>query len=343
MSDQKKTVGIIGAGAIVFKSHLPLLRAIGADIRWILDANPDRAASVAEAWQIPAAFGADQLSRASAVDIALIACPYGVREPYYQFLRDKEAALFIEKPVARSVAELERICSMRPDYAIAAGFLRRSFGITRIVKSVIESGLFGNLRRIRSEFGTATVISSGASFAKKAALAGGGQLFESAIHNVDAICYAAGIERARIRQCHMEAEGGFDLHTEANLELTDAAGRGIDFELLVTCFQNTQYEIEMEFDRAVMTFSLFKKKLPTVRHIGRSGAFQLTDPFTADYPRNIFDVLHLFWTDFLSGVEARAANYTSARASVATASIMEQIYAAGLKSAAAPPEGVARL
>lgn len=335
MADRKKTVGIVGAGGIVFKSHLPLLRAIGADIRWILDADSNRARIAADAYGIPAALGANQLSSTTPVDVVLIACPYGVRAPYYDFFRDQPAALFVEKPIARGADELERICSMRPDYALAAGFLRRSFGITRIVKGIVESQLFGNLRRVRSEFGTATVISSGAGFAKKVALAGGGQLFESAIHNVDAICYAAGIERAQVRECRMEAEGGFDLHTEARLELTDGAGRKIDFELLVTCFRSTQYEIEMEFDRAAMTFSLFKKKLPAVRALGGDRAFQLTNPYTADYPRNIFDVLQVFWTDFLSGLDARQANYTSARSSGATASIMEQLYAVGLHPAAA--------
>lgn len=319
---------------MVFKGHLPLLQARGADVRWVLDVDQGRAAAMAKAYRIPLALGAGQLALTTPVDVVLLACPYGSRAPYYEFLRGHPAALYIEKPIARSLAELDRICALRPDYAVAAGFLRRSYGVTNIVKALIEERLFGSLRRVRAEFGTATVISAGSGFAKKVLLAGGGQLFESAIHNIDAVCYAAGIERALVRECRMEAEGEFDLHTEANIELTDAAGRRIAFELLVTCFRSTQYQIELEFDQAVVSFSLFKKAPPKVRALAGSRSYRLLDSTLADYPHSPFDMLHVFWTDFLAGLDARRANYTSARSTAATASIIEQLYALGLHAAA---------
>jgi len=334
MPDKKKSVGVIGAGSIVFKSHLPLLRALGADVRWIIDVDKVRAEAAAGAYDIPLALGPGHLAQCTPVDVVLVACPWGSRAPYYEFLRENPAAIYVEKPIARSTSELDRICAMRPDYALAAGFIRRSFGMTRIVKGLIEDRLFGSLRRIRSEFGTATVISAGAGFAKKVSLAGGGQLFESAIHNVDAVCYAAGIERATVRDLRMEAEGEFDLETEALIELTDAAGRKIDLELLVTCFRSTQYEIEMEFDQASVSFSLFKKQLPKVRALNGGRSYQLLDADMADYPRNVFDVLQVFWTDFLSGLDARIPNYTSARSTAVTASIIEQLYGLGVSPAA---------
>jgi len=265
--------------------------------------------------------------------VVVVVCPYGSRAPYYEFLRDHPAALYVEKPFARSVAELERICRIRPDYALAAGFLRRSDGVTSIVKGLMEAQFFGELRCVRSEFGSATGISAGAGFAKNVSLAGGGQLFESAIHNIDTICYVAGIERAFVKECRMEAEGQFDLETEAHIELTSASGRRIDMELLVTCFRNTQYQIEMEFDRALLTFSLFKRTPPKVRAFEGQRTFQILDANLADYPRGTFDSLHVFWADFLSGLEARQPNYTSARSSAATASIIEQLYELGVRTA----------
>jgi predicted dehydrogenase len=333
MPDFRKTIGIIGAGSIVFKSHLPHFRAVGADVRWILDVDQGRARAAAKAYGIPLVLDAGQLALTTPVDVVVIACPYGSRAPYYEFLRENPAALYVEKPVARSLAELERICRMRPDYALAAGFLRRSDGVTGIVKGLIEAQLFGHLRRVRSEFGSATGISAGAGFAKNVSLAGGGQLFESAIHNIDAICYMAGIERALVRECRMEAEGQFDLETEARIELTGASGRPIDMELLVTCFRQTQYEIEMEFDRARLSFSLFKKAAPQVRALDGQRSFRILDADWEDYPRNVFDVLNVFWTDFLSGLEAGRPNYTSARNTAATASIIEQLYALGVSAA----------
>jgi predicted dehydrogenase len=301
---------------------------MGVDVPWISDINKTRAQDLAKAFDIPRALGADELPLATTVDTVLIACPYGVRAPYYEFLRERPEAIYVEKPVARSVAELERICELRPDYALAAGFIRRTDGATNIVKGLIEDEIFGKLLRVRSEFGIATQISAKGGFSKDVKLAGGGQLFESAIHNIDAVCYMAGIERAAVRECRMEAEGGFDLHTEALFRLTDARGQEIEMELLVTCFRHTRSEIELEFERACLSFSLFQKTPPTIRGIGGQRSYRVLDAELADYPRTPYGFFYVFWRDFFAGLENRQPNYTSAWSTLATASIVEQLYQA---------------
>ncbi len=327
-----KTIGIIGAGSIVFKSHLPLLTALGFDVRWVLDSVLAKAKAAAEAFQVPVFLGADELAFAAPTDLVLVACPYGSRQPYYEFLREREGAIYIEKPVARSVVELEAICQMRPDYAVAAGFLRRSMGTTNIVKDIIIDQLFGRLLRVRSEFGTATVVSGGGGFAKNVKLAGGGQLFESAIHNVDAVCFMADVQTAIVNRCLMEHEDGFDLHTDAQLTLTDSKGLDFEFELLVTCLHNTRYEIEMHFERAILTFSLFRPMQPQVRTTHGQRCYQVMDMLRQDSPKGTFDVNQVFLTDFLKGMETQTPNYTNACATRATTLIMEQLYERGTKA-----------
>jgi predicted dehydrogenase len=324
-----RTIGIIGAGSIVFKSHLPLLTALGFDVRWVLDSVLARAKAAAVAFKVPMFLGADELATAPLTDLVLIACPYGSRQPYFEFLRGRECAIYIEKPVARSVGELEAICQLRPDYAVAAGFLRRSMGVTNMVKDIIADELFGRLLRVRSEFGTSTIISAGAGFAKNVELAGGGQLFESAIHNVDAVCFMADVQSAIVTRCMMEHEDGFDLHTDAQLTLTDSKGRDFEFELLVTCLHNTSYEIEMHFEHAILTFSLFRPMRPQVRVSHGHRSYQLMDPLRQDSPKGALDVTHVFLTDFLKGLETQTPNYTNACATRATTLIMEQLYERG--------------
>jgi len=326
MSTAVKSVGVVGAGNVSFKSHLPLLTTMGISVPWIIDPLRGRAQAAAEAYAIPHCLGADELNRATPTDVVLLACPYGVRQPYFEFFRDKPVAFYVEKPVARTRAELSQICALREPYQIAAGFLYRSMGITNIMRDVIKDRLFGRLRRVRSEFGTSTVVSTGAGFAKDVTLAGGGQLIESAIHNIDLICFLVGATSAQVQRSHMIHENHFDLHTEATIGLIDAIGDTIEMELLVTCFRSTKYEIEMEFDHAVVTFSVFKPMLPQVRaHQGRS-AFRLFDAVTKDYPRQAYDVMYVFWSEFLKGLEHRCANYTSAATTAVTTSIIEQLY-----------------
>jgi predicted dehydrogenase len=321
-----KTVGVVGAGSISFKSHLPLLTEMGIGIPWIIDPSSTRARAAAQAYGIPRCLDPNELEQASLVDVVLLACPYGTRQPYFEFFRKKPVALYIEKPVARTEAEFREICALRPPYQIAVGFQRRSMGVVNIVRGLIRDCLFGRLRRVRSEFGTSTVISSGAEFARDVKLAGGGQILESAIHNIDAICFMAGISSARVRRSHMIHENYFDLHTEANIELLDADRNKIEMELLVTCFRSTSYEIEMEFDNASLRFSLFKPMLPQVRSRHGCGIFQLTDSIANDYPRQAFGVTYAFWSEFLKGLEERRINYTNAATTAVTTSIIEQLY-----------------
>jgi predicted dehydrogenase len=324
-----KSIGVVGAGDVSFKTHLPLLTAMGMSIPWIIDSSRERARAAAEAYAIPHCLDPNELDRATPTDVVLFACPYGVRQPYFEFFRDKPGALYVEKPVARSEAELGQICALRAPYQIAAGFLRRSMGITNIMRGVVNDCLFGRLRRVRSEFGTITAISTGASFARDAKLAGGGQLIESAIHNIDAICFVAGATSACVRRSHMIHENRFDLHTEGTVELLNAHGDAIEMELIVTCFRHTKYEIEMEFDRAAVTFSIFKPMLPLVRTRQGQSAFHLVDAVAKDYPRQVFDVAYVFWSEFVNGLEHRRTNYTNAATTAVTTSIIEQLYQCG--------------
>jgi predicted dehydrogenase len=321
-----KTIGIIGAGDIVFAAHLPFLKSAAAKPAWILDVSEKNAVAAARAFGIPLALKAEDLAQAPETDLVLIACPYGVRTPYYDFLRGKRSALYIEKPVARSVEEHCEITALREDHAICAGFLRRSMGITNTVKRIIESGIFGQLRHVRSEFGTATQISSGGGFAKNVRLAGGGQLFESAIHNIDAICFMAKVSKARVLKKKMIHENGFDLHTEALIELEIPQQNPVEMELLVTCFKSTNYEITMQFETATLTFSLFKDVKPEIRGIKGSAAFGISDLIAGDQPSQPYEVLHAFWTDFMKAVDSGKSNYTNLCATLVTTSIIEGLY-----------------
>ena len=321
-----KTIGIIGAGEIVFVAHLPFLKAMGVKPEWILDVSEKAANATAKAFGIPHSLTPDRLEQAAPTDLVLMACPYGVRQPYYDFLKGKNSALYIEKPVAKSIKELESISSMRDESAICAGFQRRSMGITNVVKGIIEDGLFGQLRHVRSNFGTATQISSGGSFAKNVKLAGGGQLLESASHNIDAICYMANISSAHVLTKNMVHENGFDLHTEATIELRDAENHKIEFELLVTCFQSTGYEIIMQFDRGILTFSLFKDIKPEIKANHSQRSYRITDAFQNDFPQKQYDVMYVFWRDFMKAVETGKPNYTNLSSSLATTQIIEQLY-----------------
>jgi hypothetical protein len=83
----------------------------------------------------------------------------------------------------------------------------------------------------------------------------------------------------------------------------------------------------MEFDHAIVRFSLFKPGLPQVR--GRLGERELSllGASGKDYPRDVFDVTYSFWSEFISGLAEGRENYTNATTTRVTTSIIEQLYA----------------
>src|SRR5262249_54776458 len=79
-------VGIVGAGEIVARGHLPVLVNLPeVEVAWIHDRDAARAAAVARAYRIPPATAASAADLPAA-DVVLLGIPYGARWSYYDAL-----------------------------------------------------------------------------------------------------------------------------------------------------------------------------------------------------------------------------------------------------------------
>src|SRR5579871_763292 len=104
-------VGVIGAGAIAFGSHVPvLLNTAGAAIAWIMDRDEKRARRVARCFGVPHARG--DLETLPDADVVLVTIPYGARAPLYEALGRRFPAIYVEKPLALTLAEHDRLCAL---------------------------------------------------------------------------------------------------------------------------------------------------------------------------------------------------------------------------------------
>src|SRR5258708_6042613 len=116
------SVGIIGAGSIVTSFHLPVLLAMQqVRVEWITDIDAKMAGSVAKAFGVPPLAMPDPLAEIPRTDIVVLAIPYGARPPYYEALRGRGTAIYVEKPIARTAAEHLELCSWFADYQLASG------------------------------------------------------------------------------------------------------------------------------------------------------------------------------------------------------------------------------
>src|SRR5262245_29571325 len=191
-------VGIVGAGEIVARAHLPVLTNM-PDVRvaWICDRDARRAASVAKAFGVSFAPLPSAPADLPAADVVLLGIPYGARWAYYEALAARDAALLVEKPLFRSVARHERLCAAWPDHALGHGFQRRSQGVVRLCRDLVADDTFGPLRRLELGLGSPGAVTHGRYFASPE-LSGGGILFETGVHGIDALLYLSRARAARV-------------------------------------------------------------------------------------------------------------------------------------------------
>jgi predicted dehydrogenase len=328
----RRTVGIVGAGDIVSKVHLPsLLATDGVDVAWVTDANAVRAKSMGAAFGVRSEPLPETLDQLPAADVTLLAIPFGVRDPYYQVLARRGTAVYVEKPFALTVDQHRLQCAMFPDHRLACGFQRRSWGPTLMLRDAIDSRLFGRLRAIRFGFGRRGAVGGGG-YLSNVKLAGGGMLFESAIHGVDAILFLAGAVSVRVPEAAMILEEGFDLHTTARLAIRDAQGNSVEGELTISCLEDTTQRLDCVFDNATVCYSLFSEGAVEVKPVSGKSRYLLTG--AAPYPLTSYETTHRHWRLFLEGIEAGVPNWTSASQSILTTEVIEQLYRAGREAAA---------
>src|ERR1035441_10941684 len=93
-SDRTLSVGIVGAGEIVSRIHLPVLRACeGIRLAYVADKNPETARLVAKSFGTLAVTVADKTDELPETDVVLLAVPVNARMPYYELFSQRGASV----------------------------------------------------------------------------------------------------------------------------------------------------------------------------------------------------------------------------------------------------------
>jgi predicted dehydrogenase len=179
-------VGAIGCGSIARAVHLPVLTRIsGVTITALADPDP---ASLAAARRLaPNAArcrDADELLARDDVDAVLVTAPSGLHAELAMAVAEAGRHLYLEKPLATSLADGERVVDAARAAGIVAaiGFNRRFHPAIRRARSVVRTGGIGRVSRIRTRF---TNPGQNLPAWKLARADGGGALLDLASHHVD--------------------------------------------------------------------------------------------------------------------------------------------------------------
>jgi predicted dehydrogenase len=327
---QKFKIGIIGAGTIVETNHLPAISiAQQAEVAWIYDKNPSRTALVAKMYGLPVLQDGLVESALQQVDVCLLATPYGVRGPYIEWCKQHHTALVVEKPFAFSLREHMDYCAGFEEWEIAVNLQRRFYRSAAVLQRIIQTGIFGRLQSVQFRQGYFTQ-KGGSGYISDARLAGGGVIAESAIHIQDIILWITGAQEVTVRQMRSFCANRLDYDSEFDSDIV-SAGNTISVHCGISTLRNLDNGLQLQFEHALVLSDLspdggifIKKGDGEKLGFAMSAIPEYQDlSLTAAKVNEAFLV---FWQQFLSGLDNRSANRTSAYRSRLTTCWIEGIY-----------------
>jgi predicted dehydrogenase len=327
---RKFKLGIVGAGSIVETNHLPAIRvAEQAEISWIYDKNPSRAALVAKMYGIPV-LPEGSVERALAeVDICLLATPYGVRKPYIEWCKRAGTALVVEKPFAFSREEHLDYCSGFKEWEIGVNFQRRFYRSVTTLRRIVDTAIFGKLLTVKFNQGNFS-LKGGSGYLSDANLAGGGVIAESAIHSLDILLWIARAQAVRVDQMRSLHANRLDYDSIFSGEMITAEGRTAVY-CEISTLRNLDNGLELEFENARIGCDLAPDAAVYIKKCEREGPDFVLLPvlFPEDLlssATRINEAFLLFWQQFFSGLDSQEPNPTSAYTSLLTSSWIAAIY-----------------
>lgn len=189
-------VGIVGAGRIVERVHLPLLReAAGAVATCLFDPDPARAAAVARAQGVARVCRSLAELAEAPLDVALVAAPNHLHAALSAQLLEAGLHVLCEKPMALSPAEAAELAgaAARSGRELMIAFPSRFRPEIVALREALEQGLLGEPRSLRCTWLRRDGV-PGSWFTRRAQ-AGGGALTDLGSHLVDVALALVGPRR----------------------------------------------------------------------------------------------------------------------------------------------------
>jgi predicted dehydrogenase len=304
-------------------------------VEWIADPNETWGRELAKVHEVPFCTLKGSITDLPPADVYLMACPFGVRDPYYAALRGLDVAIYVEKPFARTSQRHKEICAEFPGYALASGLMMRSWGPNLLVREILQQQVFGPLREVRFGFGKPGIVTHG-HYYFDTKRGGAGMMSEVGIHGIDSSLFVADAVAADVESVRMILEGDLDIHSEARLRLRRADDSSCDFSFTVSSLEQTIEGIEVECEHATLSYplpgqgyALIAEQVNmnvTVRPARGGGSYTIVPSYLPLYPATKFKMFFENWSRFLRGVRNREENYTSAASALLTTQVIENCY-----------------
>lgn len=185
-------VGIIGAGLIGTKRARSLPK--GVRVGMVCDLNLDRAKELAG--ECNAGFTTDWMNVVtdSAIKAIFIATTNNMLTPIAKAAIENGKHVLIEKPGARSVAELDELIAAHKNNKVVVmfGYNHRYHPSVIKIKEIIESKKYGRVMFIRARYGHGARLGYEKEWRFDPNISGGGELLDQGPHLIDLVNYLVG-------------------------------------------------------------------------------------------------------------------------------------------------------
>ena len=223
MTDQICRLGIVGCGAIAEYAYLPAARQLeGAEIVALADKNIGRAQTLGQRFGVSKCV--EDYRQIPDLDGVIIALPHDLHAPVTSEFLKKGIAVLVEKPLALTVAEAEKVIELArtKQTLLQVGQIYRFCHRAQMVKRALEQGWIGSLRKFSLEgnFGDTNPMASGFAWDKKRA--GGGTLMDVGSLVLDLLMWWFG-EPTRV-EYRDDSLGGVECECELELDFQNPRG-----------------------------------------------------------------------------------------------------------------------
>lgn len=224
---------LVGCGAVAHERYLPAFPdAEGCRLVAVVDVDRNRAQAAAAVYREAAGSAVRPATSITDVvdeiDAAVVAVPHNVHLDVSEHLLRRGKHVLVEKPLATTVEECDRLAaSTPPGVLLAVSTVRRFLPASIWMKELLTEGALGRIERARWEEGGAYAwpLATPSVFNREAS--GGGVLFDTGPHILDLLLWWLGPE-TRVVEYRDDAVGGVEADAFLRLAFREAP---IDIEL----------------------------------------------------------------------------------------------------------------
>ncbi|MFC4544541.1 Gfo/Idh/MocA family protein [Halosolutus amylolyticus] len=186
---------------------------VSADARSVFESEFD-APAYAETGEMLAAHGDE-------VDVALIVTPHTLHYDQARACLAADVHVYLEKPMVTDVADAVDLIERadRNDLVIQIGYQRHFHpGFTEI-KRIVDSGRIGEIHAVNAAIGQNWIDLHEGTWRVDTSLSGGGQLYDTGSHLLDAILWLTDAEPTHVSATIEYASPGVDVNSSLSVEL----------------------------------------------------------------------------------------------------------------------------